>query len=270
VEGIRQRFARLNTYATILGSILKLEAVNLGAEGRQRKVWCLAISAKRYCLYTLDDAGEAQLVKWSEDGLGHLLNLTDPDSDDRDWMSRVWEGIVREALRLSVADPAWVDRPALSRLTVSCPELLKPFAALNAGKSYPDQVKPFSFLLVGHVRPFGYPEGVNPARFQLVAPYESDATKWLRLPWTDRYSGRRIPASTTKEMDGPERRGCRPTATWCGNSAPTQKRRAPMPRDGLAGGRRSGCSSDGSCRRPAWRMSARRRTSSLKWRQGSS
>jgi hypothetical protein len=205
VEAIRQCFARLNPYATIPDSVLKLEEVNLDDAGRQHAVWCYAISAKRYCLYTLDAEGEPQLRKWSEHGLGHLLNPTDAGSDDRDWMHQVWEGIVREALGLPQAEPAWLDRPALSRLTVSSPELLKPFAGLNAGQAYPEQVKPFSFLLVGHVRPLGHPAGVDPARFQLVAPYEADPTKWLRLPWIDRYSGRRIPVSTTEAMASPER-----------------------------------------------------------------
>lgn len=96
MEGIRQRFAAPNPYGTIPGSVLKLEDVNLDAEGRQREVWCLAISAKRYCLYTLDDDGEPQLVKWSEHGLGHLLNPIDPDSEDLNWLRQLWEGIVRD------------------------------------------------------------------------------------------------------------------------------------------------------------------------------
>lgn len=207
VETIRARFACLNPYDPdrIPGSVLKLEDVNLDAQGNQQQVWCLAISAKRYCLYTVDDLGAPTLVKWSEHGLGHLLNPTDPDSDDRDWMRQVWEGIVCEALGLPYQEPAWLDRPALSRLTVSSPELLKPFANLNAGKPYPDQVKPFNFLLVGHVRKFGYPVGVDPSRFQLIAPYESDAAKWTQLPWVDRYSGDRIAVSTTEADDGPQK-----------------------------------------------------------------
>ncbi|MGB3306362.1 MAG: hypothetical protein WBA63_09285 [Thermomicrobiales bacterium] len=207
VEAIRQRFARLNPYDPdrIPGSVLKLEDVNVDREGNQQQVWCLAISAKRYCLYTVDDLGAPTLVKWSEHGLGHLLNPTDPDSDDRDWMRQVWAGIVRERLGLRYQEPAWLDRPALSRLTVSSPELLKPFAGLNAGKAYPDQVKPFNFLLVGHVRKFGYPVGVDPSRFQLIAPYESDAARWTQLPWFDRYSGARIAVSTTEDDDGPQR-----------------------------------------------------------------
>lgn len=206
VETIRQRFARLNPYdqRKISGSVLKLEEVNLDSTGNQRPVWCYAISAKRYCLYIMDHNGEPELVKWSEHGLGHLLNPTDPDSEDRDWMRQVWEGIMREELGLPYEWPAWLDRPALSRLTISSPELRKPFTDLNEGKAWPDQVKPFNFLLVGHIRPFGYPEGVDPTRFQLVAPFESDASRWMHLPWVDRYSGKRIPVSTTNDMDRPE------------------------------------------------------------------
>lgn len=73
------------------------------------------------------------------------------------------------------------------------------------GNRIPDQVKPFNFLLVGHVRKFGYPVGVDPTRFQLIAPYASDAATWVQLPWFDRYSGNRVQISTTEANDGPQR-----------------------------------------------------------------
>lgn len=184
--------------------MVRLEDDNLDADGQQRPLWCYAISAKRYCLYTLDEDGEPELVKWSEHGLGHLLNPTDPDSDDRAWMRQEWEGIVQEVLGLQYREPDWLDRPALSRLTISSPELLAPFADLNAGKVWPEQVKPFNFLLVGHVRPFGHPIGVDPTRFQPVAPYEADPTKWRKLPWIDRYSGKRHRVGSADDFDGPE------------------------------------------------------------------
>jgi hypothetical protein len=100
VAGIRERFTRLNPYdpEKIPGSVLKLKDVNLDVEGSQRPLWCYAISAKCCCLYVLDDQGEPVLVKWSEHGLRHLLNPTAPDSDDRDWLRQVWEGIVRDEL----------------------------------------------------------------------------------------------------------------------------------------------------------------------------
>ncbi len=122
------------------------------------------------------------LVKWSEQGLGHLLNPVDPENEDRDWMRQHWEGIVREVLGLSPAWPAWLDRPALSCLTISGPDLLAPFAGLNAGKPHADQVKPFNFLLAAHVARFGRPDGAAPARFQLVALFGRDPRRWERLP----------------------------------------------------------------------------------------
>lgn len=169
VENIRQRFARLNPYdpEKIPGSELRLEDVNLGEDGEHRPLCCYAISAKRYCLYMVmvDVQGQPQLAKWSEHGLGHLLNPPAPDSEDRDWLRQLWEGIVREAFGLSPEWPAWLNRPALSRLPISSPELLKPFARLNAGKGYPDQVKPCNFMLAAHVARFGHPDSVDPEHF---------------------------------------------------------------------------------------------------------
>lgn len=51
--------ARLNLYhpGRIIGSVLRVEDVNLGEVDMQRRLWCCTISAKRYCLYVLDDHG---------------------------------------------------------------------------------------------------------------------------------------------------------------------------------------------------------------------
>jgi len=57
------------------------------------------ISAKRYALFVRDASGTPVLLRkdtnnkenqWSEHGLGHLLNPTDPESDDREWIAQVW------------------------------------------------------------------------------------------------------------------------------------------------------------------------------------
>ncbi|MDP9370917.1 MAG: DNA polymerase [Chloroflexota bacterium] len=171
VAAIQQRFAALNPYDrdVVPGSVLKIEDENFDA-GRQRVVWCYAISAKRYALFTLDEQGRPVLLKWSEHGLGHLLNPTDPDDDDRNWIRVVWEGLVTEALGQPYAWPTWLGQPAIGRITASNPALLRPFAQLNQGKPYAEQIKPYNFLLSAQVAPFGHPEGADPRHFHLVAP----------------------------------------------------------------------------------------------------
>jgi hypothetical protein len=87
-------------------------------------------------------------------------------------------------------DPGWLDRPALSRITVSSPEILRLFGPWSAGEEYAGQVKPANFLLAAQVVPFGHPPGVDPARFLLVAPYSSDPREWGALPWRNRFDTR--------------------------------------------------------------------------------
>jgi hypothetical protein len=191
VEAIRGQFTKLNPYyaAAIPGSILELEEENLDlVTGRQRQLWCRSISAKRYALFNKRRGGRVQIRKCSEHGLGHLLNPTDPSDENRAWIDRVWEGIVSDAA--PAGDPAWQDRPAVSPITASTPTLLRPFATYNEGRPHRDQIKPFSFLISVQVAPFGLPEGLDPARFHLVAPYCADPDAWEQMEWTDVYSGR--------------------------------------------------------------------------------
>ena len=79
----------------------------------------------------------------------------------------------------------------MGRITVSSPDVLKPLGALNAGKPYAKQIKPFNFILSCHVRKLGHPIGADPERFHLIAPYETDPRQWETLQWIDQYSGKR-------------------------------------------------------------------------------
>jgi hypothetical protein len=179
VESIRERFEALNPYdeGAVPGSILKDEAT----------ATCFAVSAKRYALYDLDEAGEPVFLDDhppSEHGLGQLLNPLDPDDDDRRWIPQIWSVIVREALGLPVERPSWFERPTMIRTSVTSPAVLRAFGHLNEGKPYRDQVKPFNFMLTAAgVTP---PAGIGPnERFRLVAPWESDPSRWSKLPWVD-------------------------------------------------------------------------------------
>jgi hypothetical protein len=210
VDEIVELLDRLNPYDrnAVEGTILKIESDNFDPKTKhQRQLWCLAISAKRYALFLRGRDGEPALLRkkvnngddgedrWSEHGLGHLLNPSDPTGDDRSWIAQAWLGIVRRSLGLPARPLPFAATVAAGQITVSSPEVLKPLATLNAGKAYLAQIKPFNFILSCHVAPFGHPVGADVEHFHLVAPYESDPRKWAKLPWIDQYSEQRYGVS---------------------------------------------------------------------------
>jgi hypothetical protein len=233
VEEISSRFAALNPYNrdAVPGSVLKIEDDNADpVTKRPRQLYCLAISAKRYALFLRNADGDLQLLRcscpfcggknkpgviqcendkcrkpvhvnnkedrWSEHGLGLFLNPTDPESEDREWIAQAWLSIIRRALRLPTTALGIESLPAVGQITVSSPAVMKPLTKLNEGKRYPDQIKPFNFLLTCHVRPLGHPPGVDPARFHLIFPYEKDSRQWLKKHWIDQYSGKEYRITT--------------------------------------------------------------------------
>ena len=97
VASIVERFKQLSPYdsAAIPGSILKIEAENFDSgTGRQRQLYALAISAKRYALFEYDSVGRVEIVKYSEHGLGYLLNPLNPEAVDTDWIKAAWHVLV--------------------------------------------------------------------------------------------------------------------------------------------------------------------------------
>lgn len=83
----------------------------------------------------------------------------------------------------------FADVPAVGRITVTNPGILRALEHLNNGKEYADQIKPFNFLLSCHVSPFGHPLGIDVERFHLIAPFETNPNKWTEGKWIDQYSG---------------------------------------------------------------------------------
>jgi hypothetical protein len=109
--------------------------------------------------------------------------------------------MIRRAIGVKSDGPTFDNRPAVGRITVSSPAVMRPLEKLNQGKPYVDQIKPFNFLLSCHVRPFGHPTGVDPEQFHLISPYESDPRRWLAHDWIDQYSGKTY-AITTRGHHG--------------------------------------------------------------------
>ena len=200
VQEISKRFAALNPYdrGAVPGSVLKIEDDNFDPKtGRQRQLHCFAISAKRYTLFMLDDKGEPIMLqkegnnktdRWSQHGLGHLLNPTDTNSRDHDWTGQVWLNMVRKAYRLPTNRLPFKDLPAVGLVSVGSPAAMRPFASFNAGKEYSQQIKPFNFVLTCQVKQLGHPTGAEPERFHLIAPYDSEPTRWAKADWIDQYT----------------------------------------------------------------------------------
>jgi len=208
VEGISSQFDALNPYDrdAIRTSILKIEADNYNPQtGTQRQLHCLAISAKRYALFLRDIHDNPTLLRlgvnnendrWSEHGLGHLLNPTDPESEDREWIAQVWLDMVRNSLGLPTQNSGFEHQPVIGRTSITSPAMMRPLVKLNEGNAYVDKIKPFNFLVTCHVKPLGHPVGVDPERFHLIAPYETDSREWLNNTWTDQYSGKDFKITT--------------------------------------------------------------------------
>lgn len=225
VEDIAERFAKLNPYErdAVPDSILKIESDNSDPiTGKQRQLYCLAISAKRYNLFLIDRNGNPALLRatcphcgcknkpkfssctkckqtihvnnnddrWSEHGLGHLLNPSDPESEDREWIAQAWFSISKRSLGIDARPMTFQNLPAVGRITISSPSLMRPLESFNAGKKYCDRIKPFNFLSSCHVKQMGHPIGTDPTRFHLVKPYNSDSREWLKTRWIDQYSGK--------------------------------------------------------------------------------
>jgi hypothetical protein len=85
----------------------------------------------------------------------------------------------------------------VGKVSVSNPATLRALNEINAGKEYTRQIKPFNFLVSCQVLPMGYPPGVDPSHFHLIAPYETNPKKWSRMGWIDRHSGKPFHISIT-------------------------------------------------------------------------
>ena len=46
----------------------------------------------------------------------------------------------------------------------------------------------------------GLPQGVDPTRFHLVAPWSSNPAEWMDLPWFDLHSGREYRITTKDDF----------------------------------------------------------------------
>ena len=96
------------------------------------------------------------------------------------WVMEAWEWIIRRALGVPCTEPSWFTVPAMMRIAITTPEVMKALHARQRGRPYPARVKPFNFVLSPLIDPDGgCPVGTTRDEFTLIAPFTPDASSWL-------------------------------------------------------------------------------------------
>lgn len=228
IIAIRETINLLNPYdKDLVSELLKDETENAN---KTEQVYAFAISAKRYCLFFYDENGRPIIppdhfdadgnftgyadidgkAAYMQHGLGLYLNPADldwttkPDSTvNGHWMRETWQWILDRAHGIKRDYPEWVDKPALVRNAVTSPHIMRVFKDWNEGKDYPDQIKPFNFLLMATeqshkfrmpvstkldeieaevtLRAVEKPKGPK----RVIAPYSRDPKDWFSCDWYD-------------------------------------------------------------------------------------
>jgi len=126
---------------------------------------------------------------------GHLLNPTDPESDDRDWIRQTWEWLLRKHLGLPAPEPSWLDQPAIARHFDLKPQPPTPAHGSQRRSVLREEIKPFNFLSIAFVHPLERPP--DDPRLVLIGPYRTTPDEQLTQPWINRHSGKRYHITTT-------------------------------------------------------------------------
>jgi len=184
VDEIVARFESLNPYdrKAVPGSILNLTDDNYEdsdpKKPRRKRLLGMSISAKRYTLHERDGS-EITIVNPKAHGLGYLYPPIDSpegwddDHDAAKWIYDTWEWIVGKLLNLNPPDPPWFNRLQMMRMSVTTHNVLD---RLHQWPGF----RPYNFFLYPILADCGYPGSVSdPKKFSLVAPFESDQSKWL-------------------------------------------------------------------------------------------
>jgi hypothetical protein len=184
------KFSKLNPYdPSLVPDILKIENVNFVDADPQkplRQLFGYAISAKRYTLY--EKSGSViHIEKASGHGLGYLYSPKERNKEIRDeevpeWVIEAWDFLLRKELSLASEEPSWLGLPAMMRMVVTTPNVLK--------DRRPEWLSPFNFFLFPLVSKLGgYPSGFDKSNFQFITPMETDRGKWCTLKGINLFDG---------------------------------------------------------------------------------
>jgi hypothetical protein len=193
VDQIVARFCQLNPYdrSAVPDSILKVEKINFSPDKTRREIFGWAIAAKRYVLFTTNDQTGIHVEKASAHGLGFLyppkagFNKT---VGAPEWVIEAWGWILNEVLRVSQNEPAWFQFPAVMRIAITTPGVLKRLQQRQHGTPYKDRAKPFNFVLSPILDRIS--GDVDAKDLILVAPFTKDLSQLHRLEWINIRDGK--------------------------------------------------------------------------------
>ena len=206
VKTIADEFKKLNPYnPSLVREILKIEDINFidsDPDKPLRQLFGYAISAKRYALYTRS-GNDILIEKASGHGLGYLFapkernkNEESDDEETPQWVMEAWDFLLRKELGLRSTEPSWLDLPAMMRMVVTTPNVLK--------SQRPEWLGPFNFFLFPLLSQLGgYPSSFDKSNFLFITPYETDRRKWKYLKGINLFDGQRyqIAMSPTGKQD---------------------------------------------------------------------
>jgi hypothetical protein len=96
------------------------------------------------------------------------------DCDAPQWIVEAWDWLLRKELGLRCNEPAWLDLPAMMRMTLTSPNVMR--------SNRPEWLSPFSFFFFPLLSDLGgYPAGCDRSNFKFITRFESNREKWEDL-----------------------------------------------------------------------------------------
>ena len=197
VDTLCAKLNSLNPYdPNVVSDILKVEDCNRNRKGDQHQLFGLAVSAKRYVVYTKKQKNKLEIIKPSEHGLGIVYvpdrrsRYTPIDCKDQEtsyplWIVETWERLLsdhfkneRDPENALISSQLWFDDlPAVMRVRITTPNVLKVLRKRN-----PEIAKPYNFVLSPILLQ-------PPADCTLVAPASKHPEEWSTRDYTEIHTG---------------------------------------------------------------------------------
>jgi hypothetical protein len=145
VDKVKEYFKPLNPYDVEV-DMFKIEKKK--EKGKEdiplHDIWCYAISAKRYCLYTYNN-GKIEILKYSSHGIGNIQGMYDGWEEDfwKDVLFYHYGKITKEDIVSKYGSSV-----VATKFSVISPTLMKRFNKINSNSAN-GGIKGFNFITVG-------------------------------------------------------------------------------------------------------------------------